>query len=102
MLARFWKLKDWLQHALIAAGWMAVFGLPWWALGWSHPAIVGAIAGVMFFYGREQRDTENADPALYDNPKSLMFWKWRRDQRTDFIAPLIGNGGLAVLFEVLL
>lgn len=101
MLERFFKLPDWLQHALFAALVMVATGLIWTILLGSNGHWAGALAGIALYYGREHRDAENADPSLYDNPKSLAFWKWRKDQLTDFLAPLAGNTGLALLAEFL-
>lgn len=102
MFAKFLTLPDWLQHAIGAAGIMAAFGGIWWALGWSHPAIVGAIAGICVFYGREHRDTETWDNnALHDKLEAHFVWRWRPDQLTDFIAPLVSNTALAIAIEAL-
>ena len=48
-----WKMGDGPQHSIIAAGIMAAFGLPLWALGCPYPAVVGALFGVVWFHGRE-------------------------------------------------
>jgi hypothetical protein len=99
ILARLWRLPDWAQHSVIAAGWMLAVGLPWWVLGWSHPAIAGALVGIAFYYGREARDAENADPSLYDRLAVLWPGNWHRDMRSDFLWPLATNGALAAVIE---
>lgn len=92
-----WMLPDHAQHSVVAAMWMAVYGVPWWLLGWSHPAVVGGLAGMMFYYGREARDAENANPALYDNIKVLWPPNWGRDMQLDFYWPVVSNTVLIVL-----
>jgi hypothetical protein len=99
ILERLWRLPDHVQHSIVAAGWMAVVGLPWWLLGLSLPAVAGALVGIAFFYGREARDAENADPSLYDRIAVLWPPNWHRDMRSDFYWPLASNSVLAAAIE---
>lgn len=100
MLAWLWRLSDGPQHSIIAAGFMLVFGGLAWALGQPHPAVLGALAGIVWFHGREVADADSVNRSLLNNPAGLLPWRWHRDSIIDFAWPLGTNTALAAFVEV--
>ena len=106
MLAWFFKLKDWQQHIVAALGIQAAYAAGFAIAGhWLLGLFVGAIAATHQFFGRENRDAENADPSLYDSLRGLWPPNWRADMRSDFYRPAMAVWGAVacgVLIEVFL
>lgn len=91
--------KDHLQHLLVGLGIQAVVWAAWAACGLAHGSIVGAIAAVAYFWGREGRDHEIIVTQVqhrYPNLRSIpvldriFFWRWCRDGRWDLLCPTVG------------
>lgn len=69
--------------------------------------ILGVVAVIAFYYGRERRDAERMmriDPHDWRKP---MFWKglwpgiWPDDPYRDFIAPLLAAIGTALILQLI-
>lgn len=99
-MIEFFKKYDWLGHILEATVMTliaALFFLPF--VGWKLALVIGAFGAAQHFYGREKRDYEVWDKIQAPHLVAYMFWRWNKDQLTDFL-PVAGAALVLILFLI--